>query len=224
MREEPSGMRRLALGALALALVLAYAAQLSRAGQVDDDSQGVVRLALDPIEYSLGRGDAPLTIVEFTDYQCPYCRRFEAETFPRLKHEWIDTGKVRFIVRDLPLPIHAAAPFGAEVAHCAGAQGKFWPMHEALLRKDQQLNQAQVLPLAAMLGLNTTQLWACVSGNRYEEAITRNMEQASEAGIQGTPGFIIGRSAGGELTGLRLQGAQPYGVFDDVLRRLAAAH
>jgi len=223
MREEPSGMRRLALAALALALVLAYAAQLSRAGQPDDDSPGVVHLALDPVEYSLGRADAPLTIVEFTDYQCPYCRRFEAETFPRLKREWTETGKVRFIVRDLPLAIHSSARFAAEAAHCAGAQGQFWPMHEALLKKDQQLTQAQVLPLAAALGLNTTQLWACVSGSRYEAAIAHNADQAADLGIRGTPGFIVGRASAGELTGVRLEGAQPYAAFDEVLRRLLAA-
>jgi len=223
MREEPSGMRRLALAALALALVLAYAAQLSRAAQADEDSAGVVRLALDPLEYSLGRPDAPLTIVEFTDYQCPYCRRFEAETFPRLKHEWIDSGKVRFIVRDLPLAIHSSARFAAEAAHCAGAQGKFWPMHDALLKKDQRLTEAQVLSLAQGMGLDTIQLHQCIAGSRYEAAIQRHADEASEVGIQGTPGFILGRTRSGELTGVRLQGAQPYASFDALLKQLLAA-
>src|SRR5579864_3588061 len=212
-------MRRLALLALGLALLLAYAAQRSSAA----DEPGMVQLELQQLEYSLGRPDAPLTVVEYTDYQCPYCRRFEAETFPRLKHDWIDTGRVRFIVRDLPLAIHSAARFGAEAAHCAGAQGRFWPMHDALLKKDQQLTEAQVLHLGQGMGLDTGQLQQCITGNRYEAAIARNADQASAAGIRGTPGFIVGRASAGELTGVRLEGAQPYGEFDEVLKQLAAA-
>ena len=223
MREEPSGMRRLALAALALALVLAYAAQMSRAAGADDEGAGLLRFELEPIEYSLGSATAPLTIVEFTDYQCPYCRRFHAETFPRLKHDWIDTGKVRFVVRDLPLEIHSAARFSAEVAHCAGAQGKFWPMHDALLHKDQQLTEPAVQQLAAKLGLSPAALKSCVDSGRYENAIAQNADQASALGLRGTPGFIVGRSNGREVTGMLLEGAQPYADFDLVLRRLLAA-
>jgi protein-disulfide isomerase len=214
-------MRRLALAALILAMVLAYASQLSRAAG-SDDAQGGVRFELEPIEYSLGRAEAPLTIVEFTDYQCPYCRRFQAETFPRLKHDWIDPGKVRFVVRDLPLEIHSSARFSAEAAHCAGAQGKFWPMHDALLRKDQQLSEPAVMQLAAALGLNSAQLKACVESARYESAIAQNADQASALGLQGTPGFIVGRSNGREVTGVVLEGAQPYADFDTLLKRLGA--
>jgi protein-disulfide isomerase len=85
-----------------------------------------VRLALQPDELALGRAGAPLTMVEFTDYQCPYCRRFQAEVWPQLKREYIDTGKLRYIARDLPLQFHASAAPAAEAAHCAGEQGKFW--------------------------------------------------------------------------------------------------
>jgi protein-disulfide isomerase len=223
MREEPSGMRRLALAALALALVLAYAAQMSRAAGADDDAPGLVRFELEPIEYSLGRAEAPLTLVEFTDYQCPYCRRFQAETFPRLKHDWIDTGKLRFVVRDLPLEIHSSARFAAEAAHCAGAQGKFWPMHDALLRKEQQLTEAAVLQLAGTLGVDSAQLKACVASARYEAAIAQNADQASALGLQGTPGFIVGRGKGREVSGVVLEGAQPYADFDALLKRLLLA-
>ena len=210
-------MRRLALAALVLALVLAYAAQLSQAA---DSPDSLLRLPLEPLEYSLGRADAPVTIVEFTDYQCPYCRRFQAESFPRLKHDWIDTGRVRFIVRDLPLAIHSAARFGAEAAHCAGAQGKFWPMHEALLKKDLQLNESEVLKLAATLGVDSAQLKDCIRGNRYEAAITKNADQASDLGIHGTPAFIVGKSSARELRGVLIEGAVPYSEFDAALRQL----
>src|SRR5580704_11010299 len=83
--------------------------------------------------YSLGSNDAPLTIVEFTDYQCPYCRQFESATLPDIRKKYIDTGKVRFVVRDFPLvTMHPDAMQAAEAAHCAGDQGQFLPMHDAL--------------------------------------------------------------------------------------------
>src|SRR5579863_5020357 len=115
--------------ALAAVAVLAPAA----AGAQADESSGMVEMRLGALEYALGRPDAPLTVVEFTDYQCPYCRRFHAESWPRFKRDWIDTGKVRFIVRDLPLEIHSAARPAAQAAHCAGEQGQFWRMHDLLL-------------------------------------------------------------------------------------------
>src|SRR5579871_6260497 len=100
--------RALARAALALALVLAGAgpgAGTARA-QNGGSSSDVVRLGLEPGELALGRDDAPLTMVEFTDYQCPYCRRFQAEVWPRLKRDYIDTGKLRYLARDLPLEFH----------------------------------------------------------------------------------------------------------------------
>ena len=217
-------MRRLALAALALTLVLAYFAQASRAGMSDvDDGAGTVHLELQALEYSLGRAEAPLTLVEFTDYQCPYCRRFAAETFPRLKHDWIDTGKLRFIVRDLPLEIHSQARFAAEVAHCAGAQGEFWPMHQALLKQDTQLTEKDVEGLAAAMGLNAARLHECVAGARYEPAIARQAQEAAALGINGTPSFLIGRTTPRELNGVRLAGAVPYEELNTLLQRLSSA-
>src|SRR5665213_2353557 len=83
--------------------------------------------------FSLGSNDAPVTIVEFTDYQCPFCRGFESTTFSEIRKKYIDTGKVRFVVRDLPLAeMHPDAMQAAEAAHCAGDQGQFWRMHDVL--------------------------------------------------------------------------------------------
>src|ERR1700741_1407020 len=112
-----------------LALAVACAAVLTLAGvAIGGDAAGagldlppdVVRLALPPGEPALGSATAPLTMVEFTDYQCPYCRRFQAEVWPKLKRYYVDTGKLRYIAPDLPLEFHAAAAPAAEAAHCAG--------------------------------------------------------------------------------------------------------
>lgn len=180
-----------------------------------------VHIRLGTHEEARGRADAPITIIEFTDYQCPSCRRFQAEAWPRLKRRYVDRGKVRFIVRDLPLEFHSDALPAAEVAHCAAEQGKFWPMHEALL--STQLTDTDVFGLAREMGLDLGQLRACSMGDRYEGAIARNAAEAASLGIHATPTFVIGRTARGELNGVRVAGALTYEQFAAYLDRLLSA-
>lgn len=181
-----------------------------------------VQMRLGAGEESLGRADAPVTVVEFTDYQCPYCRGFQASTWPRLKRAYIDTGKVRFVVRDLPLKFHSAAQPAAEVAHCAAEQGKFWPMHNALL-SDMSLDDRSVLRRADELGLDVSSLRSCVTDHKYQAAIARNAAQAASLGVTGTPTFIIGRTTHGALTGVRVSGALSYDAFAAYLDSLVAS-
>jgi protein-disulfide isomerase len=95
--------------------------------------------------FSLGSRDAPLTIVEFTDYECQFCRQFESTTFAELRKKYVDTGKVRFVIRDFPLiSIHRSAMQAAEASRCAGDQGKFWPMHDALFSGPPALEAKQL--------------------------------------------------------------------------------
>jgi protein-disulfide isomerase len=186
------------------------------------DEGAAVRMRLDVLEQSRGRADAPVTVVEFTDYQCPYCRRFQAQSWPRLKRDYVDTGKVRFIVRDLPLEFHSAARPAAEAAHCAGEQGHFWPMHDALLASDTKLDDASVSRRAQAMGLDVSRFRACVTGNKYEQAIARNAAEAAALGVRGTPTFIIGTTAHGELEGALLAGALPYEDLAAFLNELLA--
>jgi protein-disulfide isomerase len=202
------------LGALALAVLT-----LGGTARAADETRAV-HMRLGTHEEARGRADAPITIIEFTDYQCPYCRRFQTEAWPRLKRKYVDSGKVRFIVRDLPLEFHSAARPAAEVAHCAAEQGKFWPMHEALLRNSTQLNDTYVIELAREMGLDVLRLRACAMGDRYEGAIARNAAEAAALGIHGTPTFVIGRTAEGELDGVRVAGALPYEQFAAYLYQL----
>src|SRR5262249_39839472 len=139
---------------------------------------------------------------------------------PRIKRTYVDTGKVRFIVRDLPLEFHSAARPAAEVAHCAAEQGKFWPMHEALLKDSTQINDTYVSELAREMGLHVPRLRDCATDNRYEGGIARNAGEAAALGIRGTPTFVIGRTAGGELDGVRVAGAVPYEEFAAYLDQL----
>ncbi len=216
-------LRRLPLyAALALALALTPLLGVGGAPQQEEDAPQFAHLRLDAREYSLGKSDAPLTLLEFTDYQCPYCRRFQAETWPLLKKNYVDTGKLRFIVRDLPLSFHSSARPAAEAAHCAGEQGKFWEMHHALLTGDDPLANGGIDRRAKALGLDVERLHACTQAARYESAIARNTAAADALGIRGTPAFVIGRIVNGALEGQLVSGAQPYDEFDAALKQLLA--
>lgn len=215
--------KRIRAATLALLLITAGVVTGSTAAGGDDrDGFEAVELRLDPAEPALGKLTAPLTMVEFTDYQCPYCRRFQAEVFPRLKHDYIDTGKLRFIARDLPLEIHAAAQPAAEAAHCAGEQGRFWEMHAALLGGPKDLLEGGIEARAKAVGLDLPRFRTCVAQGKYAHVIEAHVREADAVGITGTPGFIIGYAAHGELTGQRIEGAAPYESFDSYLRELLA--
>lgn len=217
-------MKRALSATAAAALLLAVAFAHPGADAPAAPGSDVVRLALPPGEPALGRASAPLTVVEFTDYQCPYCRRFQAEVFPRLEREYIDTGKLRYIARDLPLEIHAAAVPAAEAAHCAGEQGKFWEMHAALLGGAADLANGGIARRAAALRLDLPRFEECVARHKYAQLIAAHVLEADAAHIDGTPGFIVGRAAHGELVGVRVEGALPYEEFDRLLRELLARH
>jgi protein-disulfide isomerase len=210
------------LGLVLLVASFAASAPASAATEVGAGEGAPVRMPLDALEEASGSADAPVTVVEFTDYQCPFCRRFQAESWPALEHNYVGTGRVRFIVRDLPLSIHSSARPAAEAAHCAGEQGRFWPMHEALLARDMKLDEASLAGKARALGLDVPRFRQCLSSNKYAAAIERNAAQAAALGVRGTPTFIIGRAAHGELDGLRIAGAIPYGDFAAYLDRLLA--
>ena len=184
---------------------------------------GVLRVPLAQDEPAQGRADAPLTLLEFTDYQCPYCRRFHTETWPRLQQEFVDRGQLRFIVRDLPLEFHPGAEPAAEAANCAGEQGKFWPMHDALLAGEVQLSMPGVLEEGRNLGLDMQFFEACVHRGKYRDLIRRNAELARSLGLNGTPSFVLGRVRDGVLHGQAIKGAEPFEAFADQIRAQLAA-
>jgi len=174
--------------------------------------------------YSMGRDDAPVTMVEFTDYQCPFCRRFEADSFAQLKKEYIDTGKVRFVSRDLPLDFHPNAPAAAMAARCAGDQHKFWEMRDAMmLDTATDLGPESILKYGQKTNLEMTAFRTCLSDKKYTEAIKKDTADAGTLGISGTPSFVIGKTAKDEIAGVRIVGAVPYTVFDSAIKDLLTA-
>jgi len=171
--------------------------------------------------YSLGRADAPLTMVEFTDLQCPYCRQFALGAFDEIKKNWIDTGKLRYISRDFPIDsIHPQALPAARASRCAGEQGKFWEMRLALVRNANLLSADYIAKTAADLKLDTKAFSACAATTKFDAEIQAELREGAKLGIEGTPTFVIGRTTPTQVEGPLLVGALPYSQFDAKLREL----
>ncbi len=169
---------------------------------------------------SLGDPDAPITLVKFTDYQCPYCKRFYRNTFPALKEAYVDTGKLRFVVRDLPLAFHANARKAAQAAHCAGDQGRFWAMHDLLYENATNLQEAALPGYAEQLSLDVPDFLDCLDSDRHLAAIDSDAAEANKSGIRGTPGFVLGPSSDDVIEGPHIRGAQPLATFENHIRAL----
>ena len=173
--------------------------------------------------YALGKADAPLTMVEFTDLQCPFCRQFVLSTFDQLKKDWIDTGKLRYISRDFPLDFHAQAMPAARAARCAGEEGKFWEMRLALMRNANLLTPDYITRTADDLKLDKKAFAACAVSNKYDVLIRAEMTEGTKLGVGGTPTFVLGRTTAAAVEGPMLVGALPYAEFDAKLKALLAA-
>lgn len=174
--------------------------------------------------YSMGKDDAPVTMVEFTDYQCPFCRKFESDSFAKLKKDYIDTGKVRFVSRDMPLDFHPNAPGAAVAARCAGEQNKFWEMRDAMmLDTATDLGPDALLKYGQKTGLDMPVFSACLKGNKFTEEIKKDTVDANTLGISGTPSFVIGKTAKNEIAGVRIIGAVPFAVFDSTIKDALSA-
>jgi len=161
----------------------------------------------------IGREDAPVSIIEFSDLQCPHCASYATQTFPRLRAEYVDTGKVRYAAGDLPLPMHMQAMGAAIAARCAGEQGRFWKYRDALFRARGALGPATYDRIAGELGLDVPRLDACREDPTQAEKVRADMALARSSGIVSTPAFVIGRVVDGQFRGEVVTGAKPYEFF-----------
>jgi protein-disulfide isomerase len=186
-------------------------------------TEGMVpRGPLDTGFRTLGSPDAPVTIIEFTDLQCPYCARFAQQTWPQIKARYVDTGKVRFASRDLPLPMHPQAQPAAIAARCAGRQGKFWEYREALFAEQGRLAQQPWDDLAGRLGLDLPAFKACRADPTMPEAIQEDVAVAQRNGILGTPSFVVGRLVDGNFEAQLIRGAQSFEAFEKAIEATLA--
>ena len=165
-------------------------------------------------EPALGTNKTILTIVEFSDFECPYCRLFHEQVLPTLKREYIDTGLVRFIHKDLPLPFHSQARPAAAAARCAGEQNSYWDLYGALFDQQTCLECKGVMGIAKDLNLDTSALRTCMQREATDTLINANLSEAKLHNIRATPTFIIGPTRSDEKHhGDIVEGALPWPQF-----------
>lgn len=153
-----------------------------------------------------GDPNAPITIIEFSDYECPFCQRFYLTTYQQIVENYIDTGKVNLVYRDFPLSFHQNAQKAAEAAECAGEQGKYYEMHDLLFEKGVEGGIDSFKNYASEIGLNQAEFDECLDSGKMESEVKKDFADGQTLGISGTPSFII--------NGKILVGAQPYSVFE----------
>jgi protein-disulfide isomerase len=161
----------------------------------------------------VGRADAPVTIIEFSDLQCPHCARNALNTFPEIKRNYIDTGKVRYVARDFPLTMHPFAMPAAVATRCAGEQGKFWQYRHALFERQNDLATSPYDALAAELGLDVPRFAECQKDPAQVAAVRADIALAGSNRVTSTPTFLVGRVVDGKLEGEGFAGAKPYADF-----------
>lgn len=166
----------------------------------------------DPV---IGDADAPITLIEFTDYQCPFCARHFTQTYGQIKKEYVDTGKVKIVLRDYPLGFHQHAQKAAEAANCAGDQDLYWEMHDMLFNTQATWSSlADAVPTfkqyAKDLGANASTFDSCLDSDKYKDEIAKDMADGAASGISGTPGFWI---IGPDDQSQQVSGAFPYDTF-----------
>ncbi|MEM4248345.1 MAG: thioredoxin domain-containing protein [Candidatus Nanoarchaeia archaeon] len=165
----------------------------------------------------LGDEDAPVTIIEFSDFQCPYCARFVLNTLPEIKEKYIDTGKVKLVFRDFPLRFHANAANAALAAECA--EDKYFEMHDKLFAGQADWASAEdpksvFRGYAKDLGIDATKWETCYGSKKYAEENSKDFSDGSAAGVSGTPTFFIGNDKDGYI---KVVGALPYDAFKQAI-------
>lgn len=172
-----------------------------------------------------GHPDAPITMIEFSDFTCGFCLKFFQETLPLIRLKYIETGKLRFMYRDFPRAFEGLGLEAAVASRCAGDQNQYWPMHDRLFSSSGAIQGSDFQRHAQALGLDLPAFSRCLEGKRHREAIFRDRELATKLGFRGTPGFLLIRSddlkGKGELGPvIRIPGAVPYAVFEEQIDRL----
>ena len=172
----------------------------------------------------LGQKNAKVTVVEFSDYQCPFCGRNFQQTFPQILSDYIKAGKVRYVFRDFPLEqIHPFAFKAAEAARCGGEQGKYWEMHDKLFANQSSLAANDLLNHAKAVGLDDVRFKQCLDSGRQAAKIRSDTDEGRKIGVSGTPGFFVGLTQPDEptITAVKfINGAQPYTNFKDAIEDL----
>jgi protein-disulfide isomerase len=169
-----------------------------------------VDVSIDDDEF-VGDPNAPVTIIEFTDYQCSLCRRHFEQTYPQIHEKYIETGIARLVVRDFPIDFHRQAQKAAEAAECAGEQGNYWEMHYMLFENQANLSIDNYKEWAREIGLDGARFDQCLDSGAMAEEIKIDVADGISYGVRGTPVFFI--------NGKMLSGAKPFAEFDAAIQK-----
>lgn len=191
------------------------------------ESTGPVKVSIDD-DPVMGDKNAKLTMIDFSDYECPFCKRYFDDVFSQIKKEYIDTGEIKYAYRDLPLSFHANAHREAQAAECAREQGDdvvYFKYHDEIFKRTTSngtgLALDQLSVIANDLGLDGDALQKCLDSEKYKAEVDKDLTDASTAGANGTPTFFIGKStANGIIEGTKVVGAQPFSAFQAEIDKL----
>jgi protein-disulfide isomerase len=172
-----------------------------------------------------GKADAPVTLVEFTDYQCPFCKRHATSTVPQILKEYVETGKLKYVLRDFPLKqIHSHAFKLAQATLCANEQGKAWEMHDRIFGAEKTPDPSELSKDVKAVGIDAKAFKACLDSDKYAGMIDASIAEGSSLGIRGTPGFFLGKTDlndHGKIQATEmLVGAQPFAAFKQAIDKI----
>ena len=174
---------------------------------------------------AIGRADAKVTVVEFSDLQCPFCLRHYDQTLPKIMSEYVDTGKVRYVAREFPLTrIHKDAQRASQAALCAGKQDKYWEMRKRIFTDIKKLSEADLTAHAGTLGVDVNAWKDCMGTDVYAKKVEADLKDGQKLGINGTPAFAVGLTDPDDPTKFRavrlIEGAYPYDEFQKTFDKL----
>jgi len=197
-------------------------------GEQKPQANQEVKTSIDDDAILGNKQTAKVAIVEFSDFECSFCKRFRDETLDQLKANYIDNGSVILVYRDLPLPFHEpAATIEAIAAECAGKQGGdevYYQFHDKIYEQSpgngKGLSEENLAEIGNGLGLDKEELKNCIAGKEFSAEVKKDAQDAGSVGINGTPGFVVGiLSEDGSVQGVVISGAQPYSVFENAIQK-----
>jgi len=207
----PVGLTKFTTLVLSLGSLMLVPIEAAGMGEVRDD--GRIR----------GRVDAPVTLIEYSDFTCGYCLKFFRDTWPVLQAKYVETGKLRFVYRDYPRADRGVGVEAAVAARCAGAQGQYWAMHDRLFGEGGRLDSGAFRSYAKAIGLDQVAFAQCFDERRYLESVFQDRQEANRWGFHGTPGFILMHTVGGATEkepAVAIPGALPFEDFAEEIERL----
>lgn len=176
---------------------------------------------------SIGAKGAQIAIVEFSDYQCPYCKRHFSQTLPDIEKNYVDTGKVQYVMKQFPLGFHAKARGASIAALCVDKlkPGSYWKAHEAISGGSTKLDTADYLALAASLELNQSKYQKCLDDPQMSTVVDQDLADGGSVGVSGTPAFLVGKIVDGKVVdGQLITGARPYASFSQLIDKLLSSN